>query len=48
MEDIRQDDINALSNWRKDIFHKHYSSNLPLSAMRSIANFGNKYPLITG
>ena len=43
IEEVHQDDINALRNWCKDVFHEHYSSNLPLSAMRAIAGFDNRY-----
>ena len=43
MEEVHQDEINALGNWCKDVFHKHYSSNLPLGAMRSLAGFDNRY-----
>ena len=43
IEEVHQDDINALRNWCKDFFHEHYSSNLPLSAMRAIAGFDNRY-----
>ena len=48
MKEVHQDDINALGNWCKDVLHEHYSSNLPLSAMRAIAGFDNRYALITG
>ena len=47
LEEIHQDDINALGNWYKDIFHEHFSSNLLLSAMFSIASFDNRYALIS-
>ena len=43
MEEVHQDDINAIGNWCKDVFHEHYSSNLPLGAMRSLAGFDNRY-----
>ena len=43
MEECDQDGINAIGNWCKDVFHEHYSSNLPLGAMRSLAGFDNRY-----
>ena len=43
MEECDQDGINAIGNWVKDVFHEHYSSNLPLGAMRSLAGFDNRY-----
>ena len=42
-----QDDINALGNWCKHVFHEYCSSNLQLSVMRYIAVFDNSYALIT-
>ena len=43
MEEVHQDDINAIGNWCKDVFHEYYYRKLPLSVMRAIAGFDNRY-----
>ena len=43
MEEVNQDDINAIGNWCKDVFHEYYYSKLPFSVMRAIAGFDNRY-----
>ena len=43
MEEVDQDGIDAIGNWVKDVFREHYSNNLPLGAMRSLAGFDNRY-----
>ena len=43
MEEVHQDDINAIGNWCKDVFHEYYYSKLPFFVMRAIAGFDNRY-----